>query len=804
MFIGKRAYDQDAFSPESVAKRFKRLMGTNSPITFKGADRTMTPEQASSEILKALLVQAEIAVGDLSVEGAVITIPAAFNQMQSEATMRAGHDAGMKEFGLLQEPIAAAMASLADRQRRNQALRDGQFLVYDLGGGTFDAAIVQSVGGTVNIVGHSGVNMLGGTDFDRTIVNTIVRPWLLEHFDLPQDFQKNPSYQRVLRIAAFFVEKAKIELSTQPTSTIFADENQIRARDSGQREIYLDIPLNRSQVEMLIVDEIDRTVDVCRKLLTESGYEPSDIDRIVFIGGPTRMPIVRDRVPSQLGISGDLDSDPMTAVAVGAAIYAESREWGKGGSVAKSARATARTTGPVNIEYGFPSRTADSRIRIRLKPSSDIIGRGYALQVDSDMGWSSGQVPLDTTRALNDVPVARRGDNQFRAMVFDALGLPIKQAETRFTVKRTEAAAGGTPLTHTIGVKVVEALAGIESNTLAVLVEKGHPLPATGATDFRSARDLKTSDGGFLAFEVYQIDDANVTDPTLNLHVGAFQISSTDLEPGEVIRRGDRIKVFWSLDENGLLNCALEIEKISRRFDTGKMFTVQGALKNFEGQDGEELASAVLDTAESDLHELEKTLGLRVASECFDLKQRIENRRQQLKDAYEADCRRSVADEGRAIRQEISKIKSKRENVGDVLRTEIDSVASAYNGVIRPTATPAICDRFDRLVRQAGDAILQGNIADAKKSLFEMQATLFEEARKQPSFVIDTFLDLAKDRHFAIDKVLHDRLVEDGKARIGKQDIDGLRSLIGKMLDNRYPTTASGSAAMTLAGLMKW
>jgi molecular chaperone DnaK len=87
MFVGQRAYDQDAFSPESVAKRFKRLMGTNSPITFKGADRTMTPEGASSEILKVLLAQAKMAVGDLTVEGAIITIPAAFNQMQSEATM---------------------------------------------------------------------------------------------------------------------------------------------------------------------------------------------------------------------------------------------------------------------------------------------------------------------------------------------------------------------------------------------------------------------------------------------------------------------------------------------------------------------------------------------------------------------------------------------------------------------------------------------------------------------------------------------------------------------------------------------
>jgi molecular chaperone DnaK len=253
-FVGRRAYDQDAFSPENVGKRFKRLMGTTSPITFKSAGRALTPEEASSEILKALLAQARMSAGEFVIEGAVVTIPAAFNQMQCEATMRAVSAAGIERVGLLQEPIAAAMASIADRQRTNSALKDGQFLVYDLGGGTFDAAIVQSVGGTVNIIGHEGVNMLGGTDFDRAIVNAIVRPWLLETFDLPSEFQKDPDCARVLRIATFCAEKAKIEVSAQQSSTIFADENQIRTHDRAGRELYLDIPLSRPQVEALVTD----------------------------------------------------------------------------------------------------------------------------------------------------------------------------------------------------------------------------------------------------------------------------------------------------------------------------------------------------------------------------------------------------------------------------------------------------------------------------------------------------------------------------------------------------------------------
>jgi molecular chaperone DnaK len=493
----------------------------------------------------------------------------------------------------------------------------------------------------------------------------------------------------------------------------------------------------------------------------------------------------------------------MTSVAMGAAIYAESRDWTGGNSTAKSSRATAKTTGPFNIEYGFPTRTSDGRIRIRVRPSDDLVERGYRLQIDNDMGWTSGQLPLDTTNAINDVPVVRRGDNQFRVTIFDAAGYPIKQAETRFTVKRTDATAGGTPLTHTIAVKIVEVDAGAEKNLLHVLIEKGHALPATGVAPYRAAHDLRSGDGKFLEFEVYQMDDPDVTDPTLNLHVGAFRINSEDLDRGEVIRRGTPIKVCWSLDENGLLNCELEIDSIGRRFATGKMFVDQGALKSFDGKEGEQLANSMLDMAERELDELEKTLGSRVTPDSSNLKSQIESQRESLKSAYEPDARRSIADEGRTIRREISKIKNKRENVGDVLRAELDGCVSAYDAAIRPGAIAAVSDRVDRLARQARDSISQGNIGDARKTISEIRATFIDEARKQPAFVVDVFLDIARERHFAIDKSLHDQLVEAGTKCIDRQDIDGVRVTIGKMLENRYPTTASDSAATTLAGLMR-
>ena len=213
LFVGKRAYDQAAFSPDNVQRGFKRLMGTSSVLSFAGTSRTMSPEEASAEVLKALIAQARMSAGDFPIDGTVITIPAAFNQMQSEATMSAAQSAGLERVALLQEPIAAALASISQSQNKS-----GQFLIYDLGGGTFDVAIVQCIAGNATVVGHAGINMLGGRDFDRMLMNSVVRPWLLESFDLPEDFQK--TQHRLVRVAQYRAEIAKIALSTQRVDRI--------------------------------------------------------------------------------------------------------------------------------------------------------------------------------------------------------------------------------------------------------------------------------------------------------------------------------------------------------------------------------------------------------------------------------------------------------------------------------------------------------------------------------------------------------------------------------------------------------
>ena len=220
-----------------------------------------------------------------------------------------------------------------------------RFLVYDLGGGTFDIALVQSDRGTVNVVAHEGINMLGGRDFDRMLVNAFVRPWLMENFSLPQDFPTDDRYRGLLAVARHAAEQAKIALSTADTAVIFAGDEEVRVADRDGSDIYLSIDITRKDLDGLIADRVDETIAPCRKVLKDNGFNHEDIHRIVLIGGPSKMPCIRERVPHELGIHADLQTDPMTAVAMGAAIFAESREWSKGASKRKSSRASATVKG---------------------------------------------------------------------------------------------------------------------------------------------------------------------------------------------------------------------------------------------------------------------------------------------------------------------------------------------------------------------------------------------------------------------------------------------------------------------------
>ena len=772
---GKRAYEQVALSPENVARGFKRLMGTSTAIEFKAAGISTTPEECSAEIIRHLIGQAVVEGGVTEIEGTVITIPAAFNQMQSEATIRAAEAAGLEKVALLQEPIAAAMAAMAGAKNRS-----GQFLVYDLGGGTFDLALVQSVSGTVNIIGHEGINMLGGQDFDRAIVNGLIRPWLLDKFSLPNDFQKQERYSRVVGLAYFAAEQAKIELSTKDSATIFVPDDYVRIVDDAGREVYVEIPITRTDLENLVTDRINETIGLARKLVKDNGYQSTDIDRIVLIGGPSKMPFVRERVPRELGIPSDISTDPMTAVAIGAAIFCESRNWSGKSSTRKAARASTAAEGIPSIHFDYPTRTSDQSINMRLR--ADKKATGYMVQIDAPTGWTSGRVPV-SDGAIIKVPVVDIGENTVRATLFNSSGKPA--GSTLLKIVRAHASAAGIPATQTIAVKVRDSTTRTR-NVLDPLIVKGTVLPAHGSKEFFAAHDLDPTIPGFIDLELFQDEGAPV--PDLNLSVGAFRVSNDNLPEGTKVKMGDRVIFHWQMDESGLLNASVELPSVGQKFETRRFYVDQAGHRAFEGDEGAKLASSILDLARKEFVALEQATGKSDVKETGELAKNLESQEHALDTAASADERRSVTEQARHIRQRISRLKNLPENRGNVIETALSELIEHYNSVVREFADAASNRRFDELAESCRAELsrkTEKSLDMADVALSEMRSIHGSNIWQNPGFVIYTFKSLTEERYLSSDKAKFDQLVKEGQEALKANDIDRLRKAVAGLFDVR-------------------
>ncbi|MCL0049634.1 molecular chaperone DnaK [Peptococcaceae bacterium] len=301
--IGQVAKRQAVSNPERTIVSIKRHMGTDYKVSIDGKE--YTPQEISAMVLQKLKADAESYLGE-KVDKAVITVPAYFTDAQRQATKDAGKITGLEVLRIINEPTAAALAYGLDKED-NQTI-----LVYDLGGGTFDVSILELGDGVFEVKATSGNNRLGGDDFDRAIVN-----WMLEEFkketgiDLKND---RMAMQRLYEAA----EKAKIELSSVTTTNI--NLPFITATEDGPR--HLDLTLTRAKFEELTADLIEKTMGPTRQAMEDAELEPKDIDKILLVGGSTRIPAVQEAIKKYLGKEPHKGINPDECVAIGAAIQA--------------------------------------------------------------------------------------------------------------------------------------------------------------------------------------------------------------------------------------------------------------------------------------------------------------------------------------------------------------------------------------------------------------------------------------------------------------------------------------------------
>ncbi|MDE0042623.1 MAG: Hsp70 family protein, partial [Candidatus Poribacteria bacterium] len=558
--VGQRAYDVAPRSPGNAATLFKRFMGTSTPVELSAVNVTLTPEECSAEILKALYGYLPEEVRNDPDTGTVITVPAAFNQMQKDATMQAANKAGIGKIELIQEPVAAVMSVMRARKT------DGTFLIYDIGGGTTDIAIAESIGGRVNLLSQGGIPMCGGRDFDRSLVGSVVRPWLREKFDLPEDFSGNPTFKSLNRLATWVTERAKIELSSREATVIRLDEMDARTQDLNGDEIYLDIPLDRDCYTPLIVDRVNETIDAARETLSSAGLAPHDLECIVWVGGPTNYKPLRDQVSFELGIPGDLAVNPMTAVAEGASLFAESIDWSSKSPPRLDIRGQISSQDELNVTFRYIARTPTDSAQIGIQLEGQV-ATGSEFQIDSvDTGWSSGRLRLQHGVTI-EVSLTKDGENTFRVSAFDAVGEPISLEQNEIVINKTAATVDAIPASHSIALEVLERLGG--TPRLEYLVRKDDPLPKKDRLVVKAGESLEAGSSRTLNFKLWEGDiKERITD---NRFIGTLRITGKDFDHG-IILIGEDLECDYEISDSGNLYIEVSVKSIAATFDSDRNF----------------------------------------------------------------------------------------------------------------------------------------------------------------------------------------------------------------------------------------
>ncbi|MGI0079602.1 MAG: Hsp70 family protein [Nitrososphaerales archaeon] len=761
-YIGTRAYDNAARSPGSAATLFKRFMGTSTPMALSSLNIKMSPEECSAEILRVLYGYLPEEIRNDPDTGAVITVPAAFNQMQKDATMTAANMAGIGRVALMQEPVAAVMSVMKHRQG------DGIFVIYDIGGGTLDVAVAESISGRVSLLAHGGIAMCGGREFDRQLFRDLVKPWLLSNFKLPPDFDKDTQFRQLVSIATWAAEKAKIALSQSESASISVPENELGVRDLSGQDIYIDIPIKRDYFNTLVAPTIAESISSATETLKKAGLSAQDLERIVFIGGPTQYKPLRDKVAQGLGIAPSTDVNPMTAVAEGAAIFAEAIDWSSKSRGRKNLRGEVSSRGSINVAFNYIARTPGRVAKLVAKANGTAI-RGAEFQIDSlASGWSSGRIAL-VDGATVDLPLAKPGDNLFKVFLFDAAGGALAIPNDKIVIAQTAASIDAIPASHSIGVEVRDKIGG--RTVLDYLVREGDQLPKKGKKVFRSEESLKSGTTSSLKFKLWE---GEITDPiTDNRFIGMFEIKGNDFVDN-VIGAGAELMCEYEILDSGNIVLDVSVPSIGAAF--------KGQRNYYSRQDGQidysnasQLVASQSEQTSTRLDEMEHTVEDPLLSQARD---KLQQASSISSNPADPETTKKAMDDVQEARRMLALVR--RGHLTEIRQLELNKVREFFNEVIRKLARPTEVSSFDNLVKTAQRSI-DNNSADFEAHLDDLRSRNFTILWRQDWYVIDKLKYMIENPHQFANQAEYSELVKSGSEALKANDLDRLRKVVSQL-----------------------
>lgn len=403
---------------------FKRTMGTTHSYNCINMGQSFSSEELSAEILKKL----KNYIQDEQISSIVITVPAKFLNPQKEATIMAAKMAGFKHIELLQEPVAAATAyGLSSKSK------DGYWVVFDFGGGTFDAGLLKIEEGIITVKDTEGDNWLGGKNIDYAIIDEVFIPYLQLNYlvdNILQDQNKKEILRNALKGKA---EELKIQMSFQDSYSVLSELGDLPFEDENGEEPELDILVTQEDLRKVLSPIFQKSIDITKDLLKRNNLKEEDLDSLILVGGPTYSPILRQMLREQITEKIDTSIDPMTAVARGAALFASTISISE--EVLDETR--DRTKLQLEIKYEATSVEVEELINIKIlkdKTEGTIPENVFAEIIRSDGAWSSGKKQIGDKAILFDVLLNEGKSNSFEIKLYDNQGNIIDSQPNQFTI----------------------------------------------------------------------------------------------------------------------------------------------------------------------------------------------------------------------------------------------------------------------------------------------------------------------------------------------------------------------------------
>lgn len=503
----------------NVFLEFKRTMGLLTKYHSSFMGRSYMSEELSAEVLKAL----KSFVPEDNISACVITIPAKFKTDQISATKRAANLAGIEHCELLQEPIAASMAYGLSSTKKN-----GIWLVFDFGGGTFDAALIKVEDGIMQVKDTEGDNYLGGKNLDYAVVDEIIIPYLRDNYVI-DEIMANDKKKKILREALkIFAEKAKNYLSFNP----ICDDVEyligtLGTDDEGEELDLTDLVVTQEQLKRVVQPIFQKAIDICVNLLKRNNVSGDKLDSLILVGGPTYSPVLRSMLKEQITQNVDTSIDPMTAVAKGAALFASGIDC----EIKEELE-----IGTVALDLQYPSSSVEPMEFVTIKLllnecKGDIPPKVFVEIVRNDHGWSSGKIEINDIGDVVECHLNEGRANSFYLTAYNEKGTTIPCFPDEFVIMQG-IVVGNAVLPYNIGFEAHDVARNKDVFISLKGLEKNQPIPAVGVRNgFKTPAQLRPGmSSDRLVIPIYQGEYNNEGSSAIyNDHVTDIVITGDDV-----------------------------------------------------------------------------------------------------------------------------------------------------------------------------------------------------------------------------------------------------------------------------------